>query len=144
MTTAKKPVEGVVLPPAPKPALGAVDALGALNNVVDGTLDYLRLREGEQTKRAQIDAYATVEVTRIQEASTLLKDYFGQIFAERSKTIDGLFGHLDDAMTSGDAEAAATALQGIVDLAKSSPLAAMGDLTQVRRALDDPDHVWEL
>ena len=61
-----------------------------------------------------------------------------------STTIDGLFRHLDGAMTSGDSAAAATALQGIVDLAKSSPLAAMGDLTQVRRALDDPDHVWEL
>ena len=33
---------------------------------------------------------------------------------------------------------------GIVDLAESSRLAAMGDRTQVRKALDDPDHVWEL
>ncbi len=47
-------------------------------------------------------------------------------------------------MTSGDATAANTALQGIVDLAKSSPLADMGNLTQVRKALDDPAHVWEL
>ena len=144
MTAAKKPVEGVVLPPAEKSPLRSVDALGALNNVVDGALDYLRLREEEQTKRAGIDAYATVEVARIQQASSLLKGYFEQVFAERGKTIDGLFRHLDDAMTSGDSAAAATALEGIVDLAKSSPLAAMGDLTQVRKALDDPDHVWEL
>ena len=144
MTVAKKPVDGVVLPPAARSALGAVDALGALNNVVDGTLDYLRLREEEQTKRKTIDAYATVEVARIQQASSLLKDYFGRVFAERSTTIDGLFGHLDAAMASGDSTAAAAALEGIVDLAKSSPLAAMGDLTQVRKALDDPDHVWEL
>ena len=144
MTAAKKPVEGVVLPPMAGSALRAVDALGALNNVVDGTLDYLRLREEEETKRAKIDAYATVEVARIQQASSLLKQYFEQVFAERSTTIDGLFRHLDNAMASGDAAASAAAVQGIVDLAKSSPLADIGDLSQVREALDDPDHVWEL
>ena len=144
MTAAKKPIEGEVLPAAGKAALPSFDALGALNNVVDGTLDYLRQRDEQRTKRASIETYATVEVTRIREASSLLKGYFEQVFAERSATIDGLFRHLDGAMTSGDSTAAATALQGIVDLAKSSPLAAMGDLAQVRKALDDPDHVWEL
>lgn len=143
MTVAKKPMEGEVLPPAGS-ALGAVDALGALNNVIDGARDYLRLREEEQTKRTKIDAYATVEVARIHEASSLLKHYFEQVFAERSTTIDGLFRHLDVAMSSGDEAATTAALDGIVSLAKASPLAGMGDLSQVRKALDDPDHVWEL
>lgn len=144
MTAAKKPLEGKVLPPVAKSVLGGLDALGALNNLIDGTLDYLRIREEEQTKRAKIEAYESVEVARIHEASSRLKDYFERVFSERSRTIDGLFGHLDDAMTRGDGTAATAALQGIVDLAKSSPLADMGDLTQVRKALDDPDHVWEL
>jgi len=143
VTAAKKPVEGVVLPPVAS-ALRAADALGALNNVIDGTLDYLRLREEERTKRAKIDSYATVEVARIHEASSLLKQYFEQVFVERSTTIDGLFRHLDVAMTSGDGKATEAALQGIVNLAKSSPLVDIGDLSQVRKALDDPDHVWEL
>ena len=143
MTAAKKPIQGVVVAPA-KSALSAVDALGALNNVIDGARDYLRLREEEQTKRAKIDTYATVEVARIHEASSLLKHYFEQVFAERSTTIDGLFRHLDVAMTSGDGKATEAALQGIVDLAKSSPLVDIGDLSQIRKALDDPDHVWEL
>lgn len=143
MTVAKEPMEGVVLPPAAA-ALGAADALGALNNVIDGARDYLRLREEERTKRAIIDAYATVEVARIHEASSLLKHYFEQVFAERSTTIDGLFRHLDVAMTSGDETATTAALEGIVNLAKASPLADIGDLSQVRKALDDPDHVWEL
>ena len=144
MTAAKKPVEGQVLPPAAKSALPDVDVLGALNNLVDGTVDYLRLREEERTKRAKIDAYATVEVARIQQASSIVKQYFEQVFAERSKTIDGLFRHLDEVVASGDGTAATTVLQGIVDLAKSSPLADVGDLGQVRKALDDPEHVWEL
>ena len=144
MTAAKKPVEAVVLPPAAKSALPGVDALSALNNVVDGTLELLRVREEGRTKRASIDAYATVEVTRIKEAGSVLKQYFEHVFAERSRTIDGLFRHLDDAMARGDGTATTAALQGIVDLAKSSPLADISDLSQVRKALDDPEHVWEL
>ena len=143
MTAAKKPVEGVVVAPAAKSVLSAVDALSAFNNVVDGTRDYLRLREAEQTKRANLDAYATVEVERIQQASSALKDYFAHVFAERAMTIDGLFQRLDDAMASGDVATSTAAVQGIVDLAKSSPLADISDLSQVRKALDDPNHVWE-
>ncbi|SFE51816.1 hypothetical protein [Blastococcus tunisiensis] len=143
MTLAKKPVEGKALSPA-ESTLPAIDALGALNSVIDGALGYLRLREEQQTKRATIDAYATVEVARIHEASSFLKQYFEQVFAERSTTIEGLFRHLDVAMTSGDGTATEAALQGIVDLAKSSPLVDLGDLSQIRKAWDDPDHVWEL
>ncbi|RBY91063.1 hypothetical protein [Blastococcus sp. TF02A-30] len=143
MTVAKEPVEGDVLPPVGS-ALRSVDAMGALDNVIDGARDYLRLREEEQSKRAKIDAYASVEITRIQEASSALKSYFEQVFAERSTTIDGLFRHLDVAMASGDGKATEAALQGIVDLAKSSPMVDIGDLSQIRKALDDPDHVWEL
>ncbi len=144
MTVAKKPVEGVVLPPAAKSALAGVDALSALNNVVEGTLDFMRLREEQRTERAKIEAYATVEVTRIKAAESVLKEYFDRVFAERAHVVDGLFSHLDDAMTRGDGTAVTAALQGIVDLAKTSPLAAISDLSQVRQALDDPDHVWEL
>ena len=143
MTIAKKPVEGTVLGPAAKTALGGIDALTALENLVDGTMDFLRIREGERTKRIEIEAYASTEVTRIKAAESVLKQYFEHVFTERARTIDGLFEHLDDTMTRGDGTAATAALQGIVDLAKSSPLADMGDLTQVRKALDDPDHVWE-
>src|SRR4051794_26832180 len=114
VTEGKKPVEGTVLPAAAKSALRAVDALGALNNVVDGTLEFLRVREEERTKRAGIDAHAAVEVARIREAGSFLKQYFDQVFAERARTIDGLFAHLDEAMAQGDGTAATAALQGIV------------------------------
>jgi hypothetical protein len=35
-------------------------------------------------------------------------------------------------------------VNAVVDLAKTSPLADLGDLSQIRAALDDPDQVWEL
>src|SRR3954468_12716481 len=106
MTTSKKPVEGTVLPKAVGSAVGGLDAVAALNNIISGTKDYLRLREEERTKRTTIEAYATVEVARIRSAESVLKEYFGQVFAERARTIDGLFDHLDDATSKGDGEAA--------------------------------------
>ncbi|GAA1456584.1 hypothetical protein [Williamsia maris] len=55
-----------------------------------------------------------------------------------------MFTRLDTALESGDAAVIKTVVDSVVDIAKSSPIADMGDLSQVRAALDDPDHVWEL
>jgi hypothetical protein len=55
-----------------------------------------------------------------------------------------LFARLDLALESGQNEALNHVLQGIVDVARSSPLADAGDLDKVRAALDDPNQVWDL
>ena len=47
-------------------------------------------------------------------------------------------------MDNGDGESVHAVLRGIVDIARTSPLAELGDLSQIRAALDDPDQVWEL
>ena len=36
------------------------------------------------------------------------------------------------------------ALHAIIELAKSSPFKDIVDLSTVKAALDDPDHVWDL
>jgi hypothetical protein len=138
----KKPIEGKVLPALKKvPGLSAFDAL---TTIVEETSAYLKLREEERTKRANIEAYAKLETDRIRGAERVLKQYFDQVFAERAHTIDELFARLDAATERGDDGSVAGTLSAIVDLAKSSPLATMGDLGELRKALDDPDHVWEL
>ncbi len=47
-------------------------------------------------------------------------------------------------MASGDNQQLSLALDAIVELAKSSPFKELADLSTVKAALDDPDHVWEL
>lgn len=150
MTQSKsEPIVGRVVRSAKK-APGAaksvpgVDAMMALNTMVTGTLDYLKLREEEQSKRAKVATYEATELRKIAAAEAVLKDYFRQVFAERKENTDALFARYDEAITRGDAASAHVALQGVIDIAKSSPLKDLGDLGQIRKALDDEGHVWDL
>ena len=54
-----------------------------------------------------------------------------------------MFVRLDRALEEENGEVLHAVVRGIVDIAQSSPLADMGDLSQIRAALDDPDQVWE-
>ncbi|MCY7412425.1 MAG: hypothetical protein LH471_05220, partial [Salinibacterium sp.] len=81
MSQPKKPIEGKVLPALKK--VPGLDALSALTTVVEETAAYLKLREQERTKRANIVAYAKLETDRIRAAEGVLKSYFEQVFAER-------------------------------------------------------------
>jgi hypothetical protein len=84
------------------------------------------------------------EVARIKAAESVLRDFFAESFRERRHNFDEMFQRLDTALEQGNGEAAAVVVRGIVDIARDSPLAHMGDLAQIRAALDDPDQVWEL
>ena len=72
-----------------------------------------------------------------------MRDYFGRVFAERRNLYQELFSKLDRALDEGNGEVLHDVVRGIVDIARNSPLADMGDLSKVRAALDDPDRVWE-
>ena len=150
MTTNKSaPLEGKILSSARKASNAAktvsgADALGALQAMVGGTVDYLKLREAEQSKRAQLAAYTSTELRKIEAAEEIVKDYFRQAFAERKENTEALFARYDEAIARGDAESAHVALQGVVDLARTSPLNDLGDLGQIRKALDDQNHTWQL
>ncbi|MEV3966800.1 hypothetical protein AB0K68_01410 [Streptomyces sp. NPDC050698] len=122
----------------------AMDGFAALNQIVEAARECVHIHEVESTKRARIEAYEATEVARIRAAEAVLKDYFGRAFAERRNLYEGLFSRLDRALDEGNGEVLQAVVRGIVDIAKSSPLADIGDLSQIRAALDDPDQVWEL
>lgn len=151
MTSAdKQPLKGKVVPARKSlggiaaSAVSGADALKSLETMVNGTIDYLRLREEEHTKRAKLGAYERTELRKIEAAEAVLKDYFRQAFDERKANVEALFDRYDAAVERGDSDAAHIALSGVVDLAKTSPLADLADLGQIRRALDDEKHVWTL
>ena len=122
----------------------ALDGFNALNEIVDAAQGYLQLHEVESTKRASIEAASKTEVARIKAAENVLRDYFEHAFAERRSNFDALFGSLDTAIANGDGETVNAVLTSIVDIAKKSPIAELGDLSEVRALLRDPDNVWEL
>lgn len=125
-------------------AASGVDAFSALNNMVEATREYFVVREQQTAKRAEIFTYEKLELSRISAAESVLKDYFRAAFAERAQNLEALLRRYDEAVERGDAQAAQLALAGVVDIAKTSPLSDLGDLGQIRKALDDPDHVWDL
>ncbi|OMI40265.1 hypothetical protein [Streptomyces sparsogenes] len=129
---------------AAKSSVRAIDGFAALNQVVEAARECIHIHEVESTKRARLEAYEATEVARIRAAESVLKDYFARAFAERRSICEEMFARLDRALDEGNGEVLHTVVRGIVDIAKSSPLAEIGDLSQVRAALDDPDQVWEL
>lgn len=143
---ASEPLQGKVVKPSKLlgKAGSAMDAFSALNNMVEATREYFVVREQETTKRAEIATYEKLELSRISAAESVLKDYFRSAFAERAQNVEALLTRYDQAVERGDVQAAQLALAGVVDIAKTSPLSDLGDLGQIRKALDDPDHVWDL
>jgi hypothetical protein len=129
---------------AAKGSVRAMDGFAALNRIAEAARECIHIHQVESTKRARMEAYEATEVARIRAAEAILKDYFAQTFTERRSIYDEMFARLDRALDEGNGEVLHTVVRGIVDIAKSSPLADIGDLSQIRAALDDPDQVWEL
>lgn len=130
-----------------EPARGSItapDGFAALTEIVEAARECIAVHNVERTKRAKIGAYEATEVARIKAAENVLRSYFEQVFAERRTTFGELFSRLDQAMEQGNGEVVNAALRGIVDIARTSPLADLGDLSQIRAALDDPEQVWDL
>ncbi|MBD8868784.1 hypothetical protein [Nocardioides donggukensis] len=140
----KRVHEGRVIPPAAKGAISAVDGLAALRQIVSAAHECWVIHEQESTKRARLRTYEQTEVAKIKAAESVLKHYFDQVFTERRAVYEEMFARLDQAMETDQPEMVHSVLRGIVDVAQSSPLANIGDLSQIRAALDDPDHEWEL
>jgi hypothetical protein len=115
-----------------------------LNEVVQAWTEYLKVAEEEKTKRRDIEAWEKVILAKIKAKRDFLVGYLEHSFDERAKNFQSLFQTVDQAMLSGDNQQLGLALHAIVELAKSNPFKDLADLSTVKAALDDPDHVWEL
>lgn len=119
------------------------DALGALNLIVSATRESIQIHEVESTKREKLRTYRETEVERIRASERVLRDYFDRVFEERKETHRQLFASLDVAIKAGDTAAMQAVVGGIVEVARTSPLANLGNLAELRAAMDDPDTVFE-
>jgi hypothetical protein len=143
MTEQDKPLEGKVVSES-KLAVPVTDGFSAILQLADAAQNAFLVHQTEASKRARLSAYQETEVGRIKAAESTLRNIFEQVFAERRSVYQDMFARLDRALDEGNNDALRAVVLGIVDIAKNSPLADVGDLSQVRAALDDPDQVWEL
>jgi hypothetical protein len=116
----------------------------ALGTLVQTARECILTHQVESTKREKLRVYEQTEVAKIKAAEAVLRGYFEQVFAERRSNFEALFGRLDRALEQEDGETINAVLRGILDIARTSPLADLGDLSQIRAALDDPNQVWDL
>lgn len=130
--------------PRPNKLPTALDGFAALNQIVDAAREFGAIYQTEHTKRAQLSTYENTEIARIKAAESVLRGYFEQVFAERRSNFQEMFSRLDAALEDKNGEAVNSVLRGIVDIARTSPLADLGDLSQIRAALDDPNHIFDL
>jgi hypothetical protein len=115
----------------------------SLQQMVSAYMEYLTIAEQERTKRRDIEAWEKEAITRINAQRELLITYLDRSFDERAENFRALFGVVDNALLSGENEQLALALNSITEIAKSSPFKDLANLTSVRAALNDPNHVWE-
>ncbi len=110
-------------------------AAQALQQLVTGLSESVKVAQTEATKRAEIDTRRQLGMAGIESAERLLFAYFDKIFKERELVFGRLFDELDHARTSGDTAHVADALRGIVDLARETPLKDLLNLSSIRAEL---------
>ena len=142
MTDQKRVHEGKVLPPAVE-RVSAADALGAFNEVVGFLRDAIQGHQTESTKREKLKTYRETEVARIKASENALRHYLDRTYEERGETHKRLFDSLDQAVATGDVPAMQAVLDGIVHLARTSPLAHIGSIGELQRAMSDPNTTFE-
>ncbi len=113
-----------------------------LRDIVSAYTEYKKVAEEERTKRRDIDAWEKERIAKINAQRDLLMAYLDRSFDERAENFRALFGVVDLAVTAGNNEQLALALNSITEIAKSSPFKDIANLTSVKVALNDPDHEW--
>jgi molybdenum cofactor biosynthesis enzyme MoaA len=138
-------LEGTPIPKESRDAqLGAAEALDALNQIVGLVSDGFKTYQTENTRREFLRSLRDAEVARIRASQETVRDYLDKAYTERRETHQQMFARLDAALASGDPATVQAVVGGIVDIARSSPLADVGAIIDLKRAMGDPNTVWQL
>jgi hypothetical protein len=122
---------------------GLINPAQCLNDLIEAWTDYKQIAEEEKNKRHEIEAWEKITLAEIKTKRDFLISYLDRSFDERATNLRSLFEVVDRAILSDDDQLLGLTLQAIVELSKSNPFQDLADLSTVKAALDDPDHVWE-
>jgi hypothetical protein len=125
--------------------LGAnVNPLQVLTTLVETGDKWVTEIQRAKTDRAEIAAWQTVQSDKIQAQREILLKALELTFDERRENFRRLFDGLDIAMASGDAGQAASFLESITDLAKTSPFKELANVEIIVSELKRPGQVWDV
>jgi hypothetical protein len=129
--------------PASKTAQ-AVDLSQVVFQMVDAADRWVKVIQEESTRREEIRAWEATERERIVAQREVLLRGLELTHDERRENFRRLFDNLDVAMRSNDAATAASLLDSITELAKSSPFKDLGNVEFVVNELKQPDRTWKM
>ncbi|BAY97256.1 hypothetical protein NIES37_11940 [Tolypothrix tenuis PCC 7101] len=122
--------------------IALLNPVECIQQIVSAYAEYKIVAQQEKTKRHKIDAWEKASITKINAQRDLLMAYLDRSFDERAENFRALFAVVDSAIASGNNEQLALTLNTITEIAKSSPFKDLANLTNVRAALNDPNHEW--
>lgn len=97
-------------------------ATSAFSRLIETHHEYKKIAAQEKTKREAIEAWKDVRLTELKNQKEILKTYLEETFRERREMIDGLFEALDKGIDANNLDVINGAINGIVSIAKDSPL----------------------
>lgn len=132
------------LAPAAGAAVKSVSLGQVLSQVVDAADQWVKVIQEESTRREEIRSWEATERERIVAQRDVLLRGLELTHDERRENFRLLFDNLDVAMRSNDSATAASLLDSITELAKSSPFKDLGNVEFVVNELKQPDRTWKM
>ncbi|MER7419071.1 hypothetical protein ABT346_20200 [Micromonospora peucetia] len=121
-----------------------VDLGQVLSQMVDTADRWVKVIQEESTRREEIRAWEATERERIVAQRDVLLGGLELTHDERRENFRRLFDNLDVAMRKDDATTAASLLDSITELAKSSPFKDLGNVEFVVNELKQPGRTWKM
>ena len=125
--------------------LGAnVNPFQVLQTMLEAADGWVTEVQRAKADRAEIAAWEHVQTDKIRAQQEVLLKALDLTFDERRENFRCLFDGLDTAMASGDAAQAASFLESITDLAKTSPFKELANVEIIVSELKRPERVWDV
>ncbi len=125
--------------------LGAnVNPFQVLQTMLEAADGWVTEVQRAKADRAEIAAWEHVQTDKIRAQQEVLLKALDLTFDERRENFRRLFDGLDTAMASGDAAQAASFLESITDLAKTSPFKELANVEIIVSELKRPERVWDV
>lgn len=133
--------------PLPRSAVPIMPLVGVADKALDlaqSYLDYQKIREVEQSKRAEIEAKREIMVTFLRNHREIREKAMSGAFAEREKIISELLALLRVVLESGNNETARDLLQSLATMATRSPLSELSNTEETQVMFQDPNSLFKI
>jgi hypothetical protein len=97
----------------------------------------------EITERCKIEAEKERELADIEAKRQVFLAYLEKAFSERAENFRRLFDVVDSAIENKDTEQLGIAVNGILELAKTTPFKDLVDANRTKELLSKEGHEWK-